>query len=207
MWSLSPFDESGHGVTLTVRDMPTDDQWRKLTRRVQVWCRDNKASAIWVVEWQRRGVPHMHLAIKGAQSIGEKLVKYWLRQSADLRSLDVGQHVTQLYDRDGFIHYLVKHATKGYGCSFQKDKGLPTGWRQTGRMWGVVGNWSFDEVEERQISDEDADLLRLTVAKALELDEPPDYWRRTMIWYADLDIDLDAIESKERPEFSTDVAK
>lgn len=58
-------DGVGYGVTLTLRDTPaTHTDWMALVQRLQRAFRE--AGLVrwhWVVEWQRRGTPHLHLAV------------------------------------------------------------------------------------------------------------------------------------------------
>ncbi len=88
-------DGDGFAVTLTVRDCPPDsDEWHRMRKVLDTrlrragflrWC--------WVVEWQRRRVPHLHLTVyvpigweppisdimsttaKGAESCGFSVIK------------------------------------------------------------------------------------------------------------------------------------
>jgi hypothetical protein len=58
-------DGQGVAVTLTVRDCPpTSDHWTRLRNALHERLR--RAGLLrwhWVTEWQRRGVPHLHLAV------------------------------------------------------------------------------------------------------------------------------------------------
>jgi len=58
-------DGIGAAATLTMLECPpTSDDWRRLLKVLQQRLR--RAGLLrwhWVVEWQRRGVPHLHLAI------------------------------------------------------------------------------------------------------------------------------------------------
>jgi hypothetical protein len=61
-------DGQGVAVTLTVRECPPmSDDWTRLVKVLQQRLR--RAGLLrwhWVVEWQRRGVPHLHLAVYAA---------------------------------------------------------------------------------------------------------------------------------------------
>ena len=62
---VTQLDGLGDGVTLTLRDVPSDVEW---TRLVKIFLqRVNRLPGLlrWhaVVEWQRRGAPHLHLAV------------------------------------------------------------------------------------------------------------------------------------------------
>lgn len=51
-------------ITLTVKDCPeTSDDWHKLRRSFELRLRRMGLIRMhWVIEWQRRGVPHLHCA-------------------------------------------------------------------------------------------------------------------------------------------------
>jgi len=67
LWSVDvpALGGDGYGVTLTVREAPADhDGWKDLRDRYLRKLRE--AGCIrwhWVTEWQRRGTPHMHMAV------------------------------------------------------------------------------------------------------------------------------------------------
>lgn len=67
LWSVDTgrLDGDGYGVTLTLRDTPASQtDWSALVRRLHRAF--NEAGITrwhWVVEWQRRGTPHLHLAV------------------------------------------------------------------------------------------------------------------------------------------------
>ena len=58
----------GWAITLTMRDCPPNsDEWKTIRDRLLQACRDLPGVDLvsWLVEWQRRGVPHLHLAVYG----------------------------------------------------------------------------------------------------------------------------------------------
>ena len=63
--NVPDLDGDGYGVTLTLRDTPANHaEWTALVRRLHRAF--NEAGILrwhWVVEWQRRGTPHLHLAV------------------------------------------------------------------------------------------------------------------------------------------------
>ncbi len=80
----SGLDGLGDGVTLTLRDTPaTVEDWQRLLQSLLVAVR--RLGAVrwhWVVEWQRRGTPHLHMAVyaaPGAPALGRQVVLAWLR--------------------------------------------------------------------------------------------------------------------------------
>jgi hypothetical protein len=60
----------GDAVTLTMRDTPgTVEEWQRLLRLLFDGLRDRGMIRWhWVVEWQRRGTPHLHLAVYGPEN-------------------------------------------------------------------------------------------------------------------------------------------
>ena len=62
---VDQLDGQGYGVTLTLRDTPqTHTEWSALVARLHRAFREAGLSRWhWVVEWQRRGTPHLHLAV------------------------------------------------------------------------------------------------------------------------------------------------
>lgn len=67
LWSVDvpALTGEGFGVTVTVRDSPPDHgEWKQLR---EVFLRRLREAGFirwhWVTEWQRRGTPHMHLAV------------------------------------------------------------------------------------------------------------------------------------------------
>ena len=63
--NVDGLDGDGYGVTLTLRDTPaTHTEWSALVARLHRAFREAGLSRWhWVVEWQRRGTPHLHLAV------------------------------------------------------------------------------------------------------------------------------------------------
>lgn len=138
----------GLALTLTVRDCPSSaadwcrvrDNWFRQLRRVGPLC------VHWVTEWQRRGVPHLHLAIywpSGGPSHVVALVRHWLNETQQWRSTLSGQHWHGIYDVLGWSKYVSKHAARGLRHYQRSSENLPDAWRgaSTGRMWGKLGDW------------------------------------------------------------------
>ena len=198
MASMRPGDDwVGCSVTLTVRDVPTDERWVELVTKLRYWFRDHKVAAIWLVEWQLRGAPHLHVMLTGSTDIGEKVKKYWLKISRPERTLARAQHVTAIYDREGFDKYLTKHATKGWLSSLQKSSGMPKGWKRSGRMWGITGHWDMvdqSEILDVMIEEEDLTKIQNAVSVAIGKTGVPRYWDNCMAFYGNIGVDLLTLE-------------
>lgn len=141
---------SGHGVscTLTLRDCPeTSDDFHRL--RVNLIKRLRRYGLIrghWLIEWQRRGVPHLHGCFYfDSPSAGAWIVPSWLEVSAQYGSGWRGQDVKPIYDAVGWLQYLAKHGARGVDHYQRSNENRPQGWEKTGRLWGQVGEWPCRE--------------------------------------------------------------
>jgi len=102
---------------------------------------------LWVLEWQRRGVPHYHVWLdrtfadcplsddKNRQNSWRPLMESWLRlsgQSEDRAAAAFGLHQKSYVDWEIRVgnNYAAKYAQK------QQQKGLPPGVETYGRWWG-----------------------------------------------------------------------
>jgi hypothetical protein len=146
----------GYALSLTVKVCPpTHEDWKQVInafffrlRRLEM------IRAHWVVEWQRRGFPHLHMAVWfPAETVNawveggfaRLLVSHWLQVAGPLYgSLERAQHVTPIYDALGWNKYTSKHASRGLSNYQRNPASIPAGWREhgTGRMWGKLGDWS-----------------------------------------------------------------
>ena len=165
LYSVRAQDLTGHGfaVTLTLRDCPAShDDWHRLrTAYVKRLRRMGMIRLHWVTEWQRRGVPHLHVAVwlpdpandheAGRQVIA--LTRHWLEAgAADLGSQERGQHVTKIDGPVGWFQYVSKHASRGAQHYQRDDSALPHQWEKTGRLWGYSGHWPTDEAMKFDVS-------------------------------------------------------
>lgn len=139
----------GYAVTLTMRDTPPDSEtfhrlraaWLKRLARMGV------DRVQWVIEWQRRGTPHIHAAVYAPNelSVGERnmLVAHWVLVAGEY-GVELGsQDVNDISGPIGWLKYLSKHAARG--ANHYQRSGNPTGWEKTGRLWGFVGDWPLVE--------------------------------------------------------------
>lgn len=146
-------------ITLTVRDCPpTSDVWHKI--RDTFIKRLNRMGLIrlhWVIEWQRRGVPHLHFASyfdNDDPLLPLKIIRSWCDLTSAYGSNPAAQYVLPIYDSVGWYQYVSKHAARGVNHYQRSSKNVPPAWkRKTGRIWGKVGDWPVKEFTEFAMSD------------------------------------------------------
>lgn len=155
LWSVDvdELDGDGYGVTLTLRDTPpSHEDWAALVARLHRSFRDAGLTRWhWVVEWQRRGTPHLHLAVYSPpgwespimNTVGAWTAATWLRLAEAYAPASVAQAVVPITGAQGWLEYLSKHASRGVG-HYQRQ-GTPAGWTGTGRLWGKGGSWPVVE--------------------------------------------------------------
>lgn len=150
LWSVRTDDLTGQGwsFTLTVRHCPaTPQDWAK-------WCRvywqrlfDNGAIRLhWVIEWQRRGCPHLHGSVYFPETMSQHEVEnilldgwVWRNPFAPGRGQ---QRCLRIYDAVGWAQYVAKHAARGVQHYQRSPENIPAEWKgATGRMWGSRGDW------------------------------------------------------------------
>jgi len=137
--------------SLTVRDCPASPvDWSRL--RFLFLQRLNRGGAFfhhWVVEWQRRGVPHLHgvVWLPPERYWGRRVdpfawvVGQWLAVNGDNASI-LGQHAVEVHDVKGWNQYLSKHASRGVENYQRSPENIPPQWQgKTGRVWGYGGKW------------------------------------------------------------------
>lgn len=163
LYSVMKDDLTGVGdaVTLTLKHTPrTDEHWRRALENFFQRLRTMPGfqRAHWVVEWQRRGTPHVHMAVYGDESLGYATVRAWLAVMEEYGPLPGGQHITTITGAGGWLQYLSKHASRG--VEHYQRQGKPEGWKKTGRLWGKLGQWPTDEPIIGAVSQRDYVRLR-----------------------------------------------
>lgn len=153
-------------LSLTIRDCPPSAaDWHavvvRFMRRLE---RIGFSWLHWVVEWQKRGVPHLHMAVAFPSSVsvivrsalrlsGGSSVKtesvysggaiialfkpHWLEVAAAYHPSDISQHVVVVNGLGGWFEYMAKHATRG--VRHYQRSAIPSGWLKSGRVWGYRG--------------------------------------------------------------------
>jgi len=138
---------TGVSLTLTLAKCPeTPAAWESLRRSwLEAMRRAGVVRLHWVVEWQRRGVPHLHLALyfpdtQDAEAWGAIAIVAWLQRAGEAYGARVsGQYWNTIDGPLGWLQYLSKHAARG--VAHYQRQGRPAEWDHTGRLWGYVGDW------------------------------------------------------------------
>lgn len=155
----------GVAVTLTLRDCPaTSGDFHKLRRAfLRRMERMGMYRCHWVIEWQRRGVPHIHGAfwfpdVKPASPYGPRLkdqiIDHWLDLVGKYGVSRRAQHLTVIDDAIGWFQYVAKHAARGVSHYQRSSENIPEGWTTTGRMWGKTGDWVTRDAMQFDLSDD-----------------------------------------------------
>lgn len=142
-------DGIGYAFTLTMRDTPASgDDWQALRKSWEMRVRriPGLIRLHWVVEWQRRGTPHLHAAVYFASPVPEvaaRVVFAWMGVAGQYGAQLQAQHFNGISGSLGWLQYLSKHAARG--VKHYQRQGRPSGWESTGRLWGKGGEWPADE--------------------------------------------------------------
>lgn len=155
-------------VTLTLRDCPptSDDFHRVRNALIRRLKRLSMVRMHWVIEWQRRGVPHLHCAVwfehQDYVTLCISITKAWLELTHEWRTSFSGQHITPISDAVGWFEYVSKHAARGVNHYQRSPDNIPKSWlNKTGRVWGKVGDWSGVLVPAGRIDVEKADYFKM----------------------------------------------
>lgn len=151
LWSVNTdrLEGFGYAVTLTMKECP-EDSARFHSLRTSYLKRIQRMGATrvhWVIEWQRRGVPHMHLAVYFDHELSAleefELKRHWLDVAEPYGVTLSAQYVLPITGPAGWLQYLSKHAARG--AKHYQRNGKPAGWEKTGRLWGHTGDWPTEE--------------------------------------------------------------
>lgn len=169
--SVDTLQLSGNGFayTLTLRDCPPSaEAFHKL--RVAFLHRMRRLGFIrhhWVVEWQRRGVPHLHGVIyfpsDNTPSLGyaNLIVSHWIELTRDAyNTTPFAQHVVPVASSVGWLKYLAKHSARGANHYQRDSENMPQEWNSPGRVWGYGGEWPLDAPDAVSLSDDGYYRLR-----------------------------------------------
>jgi hypothetical protein len=146
----------GMFYTFTVRDLPaTSKEWTRIVGAMLDWL--NRHGCVryhWVVEFQRRGVPHLHLMAYWPSCYGVTsdpadqrwmepwgAVEHWLKLTGHLNSSPYSQRATQCDQRVELLTYMAKHSARTADHYQRSAHALPEGWQSVGRLWGKGGDW------------------------------------------------------------------
>lgn len=151
LWTVDADALSGHGyaVTLTMKICPDSAADFEKVRRAYVK-RVERMGAIrihWVVEWQARGVPHIHAAVYFDFDLDSEeiswLLVHWIAVAGRYETAVNAQHWDHITGPMGWLKYLAKHASRG--AAHYQRQGHPETWSKTGRLWGHIGDWPVIE--------------------------------------------------------------
>jgi hypothetical protein len=161
-WLMSIDQRSLTGIpvtfTLTLRDIPAScEEWTAAKKALLMrFRRYGFLRCHWVMEWTKRGRPHLHgiaflPAHKGqpGRLVGRTwevftpalIVEWWTEVAGRWGVSPRGQHV-QLSRRvdTAWLRYMAKHASRGVGHYQRQAESIPEGWKKTGHMWGTMGD-------------------------------------------------------------------
>jgi len=166
LWSVRTDDLTGCGYsfTLTVRDCPaTPKDWAAWCKIY--WERLFEHGAIrlhWVIEWQRRGCPHLHGSVYFPETMSQDEVENVLIGGWCYRNpFNPGygqQRCLPIYDAVGWGQYVAKHAARGVRHYQRSPENIPEQWQGvTGRMWGYRGDWPVSEPIRIELDDKQGD--------------------------------------------------
>lgn len=142
-------DGRGFALSLTVRDCPpAPADWARVRRvflkRVE---RLGLVRGQWLTEFQRRGVPHMHMALyfPGELAITPAVLSaLWVEVAAEFGAGARSQSVQEITGLVGWLQYQAKHSVRG--VKHYQRASVPAAWREgTGRLWGALGDWPVRE--------------------------------------------------------------
>jgi hypothetical protein len=150
---------TGHGfaVTLTIRDCPpSPESWQRL---VNNWfkrqARRHMLRAHWVMEFQRRGVPHLHCAVWFADEVmgglTHAMISDWVELAGEYGAGIKAQDVRPLTPGVGWFIYLGKHASRSYAHYQRQRASLPDTWQKSPKVWGRRGKFVVQAPEDTAI--------------------------------------------------------
>lgn len=151
---------AGFAFTGTVRDCPpSSDEWHKVLRLFFDRLMRSEGCLLihWVIEWQRRGVPHLHCSLffdNPPIDIQQKIIAHWVALTGKWGAGPFGQHIAHIHDSLGWHQYTSKHAQRGLSHYQRSPENVPAEWLgKTGRMWGKRGPWPVIEPMKFTIPD------------------------------------------------------
>ncbi|WP_240516052.1 helitron helicase-like domain-containing protein, partial [Candidatus Izimaplasma sp. ZiA1] len=115
--------ENGYAFTLTLKTCPeSPEQWQRLVKNYLESLRKVGFNYLhWVVEWQRRGVPHLHGVVyftDACDPLGgflnddycRLIICNWVRMFTFREARVQAQDCKPISDAKGWFKYLAKHA-------------------------------------------------------------------------------------------------
>ena len=149
-------------ATLTVRNCPpTAAYWAKVLRRFEARMRRRgMVIGSYVVEMQRRRVPHCHCIVMffDHPPDAEACVDCWLESAGEYGAGRKAQRVESVKSMVAALRYQRTHLHKGLSHWQRHWASYPPGWLAQGKMgkaWGKWGDWKpYLLPETREVLDE-----------------------------------------------------
>lgn len=178
-------DLTGVGVsyTLTVGDIPPPEEWRRLMDNLVMWFRDTGyIRHHHVVEFQKRGAPHVHGVVYypdgDSEEIGRRLIAYWLKAARGTNPDVLGQNAQPVRTVVHWAEYLDKHATRSIQNYQRAEANLNAEWvpGRLPKMYRFSGDWPRREPEKFRLPERKAALFRALLVEycASELERKGD---------------------------------
>lgn len=145
----------GFAATLTLRRCPAKpEDWQRLRNAFfQRLRREKLIRCHWVVEWQRRRVPHLHLAIWSEVSdYADVLLAHWIEVAKPYKATLKAQTCIPIHNSLGWFQYVAKHAARGANHYQRHASARPKNWETSGRIWGKFGHWVTDNAQHFELS-------------------------------------------------------
>lgn len=159
----------GFAFTGTVKTCPaTSDDWHKALKAFWMRLKRLGVSLIhWVIEWQSRGVPHVHCSLffdNPPIDIQQKIIAHWIAVTASWGAGPFGQHITPITNSLGWAQYTAKHAQRGLYHYQRSPENIPPQWqKKTGKMWGKWGDWPVLEPVKLETTSKSWHMVRRIV--------------------------------------------
>ena len=138
-----------HSFTLTVRHCPhAPDDWIRVRKAFfRRLAHRGSQTLLWLTEWQRRGVPHLHgIVVLPSSFPPVDFLLQWLGAAKEFEPNQRAQVLRHIYDPVGWSEYLGKHSARGVQNYQRSNANIPPGWcGKTGRMWGHRGQFPTRE--------------------------------------------------------------
>jgi hypothetical protein len=105
----------------------------------------------WVIEWTKRGIPHLHGLLVYSPDmlifVVSEVRDIWLSicKKRRIPANWKGQHCEAVQCLRAWCLYVAKHAGRGARHYQRQRDTLPDGWKKTGRMWGKSLDWPLSE--------------------------------------------------------------
>ena len=131
----------GYAATLTLRRCPaTPEDWQRLRNAFfQRSRREGLTRCHWVVEWQKRRVPHLHLALWADEpDYAGVVLAHWIEVAKSYQPKFKAQTCIPIHDLLGWFQYVAKHAARGANHYQRHESARPKNWDKSGRIWGTL---------------------------------------------------------------------